>query len=354
MRQMLVPDPWNGLIKDSKLEQLKSLPSDTWCSLYRDWFNKDPLPKGHKLYIISYYLEAIDIDWVLAQCASVESPVILLSDCNYYDFPAPSNLYCFTYYSWHNQLDLVNHWFPDKKNKKIIHKASAVCHRITQSKLIITTALIQSFGINQCIIALNDWLDDISVHYRQPTGSKKIDALADRFWKEFYGKKITFDDFDQTKNQQRITSDPWTDIYQTTALNFTNESFHYSYMHTSHGKFCYPGPFLTEKTFKCLIGGTGFIPVGQFDTYHSLEKIGFNFDYGFTTEFDQDSGNITRLEKIVNLIEYLKPFSALDIFEMTKHSSQYNQDHIMSGQLNRVCQEHNDQQTQTILEKFTC
>jgi hypothetical protein len=350
---MLVPDPWNGILHDSDLDCLKSLPGNTWCSLYRNWFDKDPLPSGYDLYVISYYLEALDIDWIIDQCASVGAPIILLSDNNYYDFPAPPNLHCYTFYSWHRQLDLMSQWFPDKTEKNITHKASAVCHRVTQSKLIVITALIQSLGLDQCIIVLNDWLEDANVHNRQPTGSHKLDDLANIFWETLYGNKITFDDFDQTKNQQRITSDPWSNIYQSSAINFTNESFHYSYMHTKHGKFCYPGPFLTEKTFKCLLGGTGFVPVGQYDTYRSLGNLGFQFEYGFPTEFDQVDKNITRLEKIIDLIHYFKGFTYEEIFEMTEQSSLHNQDHIFSGKLFEICQNHNDRQTEIILEKFS-
>lgn len=353
MRQMLIPGPWNGLIKDSDLQELKSLPTRTWCSLYRDWFDKTPLPLGHDLYLISYYIDALDIDWIIEQCSNIDAPIILLSDCDYYDFPSPPNLYCYTVRSWHDQLQQMYNWFPIKVNKNITHKISAVCHRVTQSKLITTTALIEQFGIENCLIILNDWVESDHVHDKQPTGSKTLDRLADRFWNDLYGKKIRLDDFDQTQNHQRRTSDPWTSIYQSAGLHFTNESFHYSCMHNKHGKFCYPGPFLTEKTFKCLLGGTGFVPVGQFRTYHSLKEVGFKFDYDFDTGFDQDPGNITRLEKIIDLIKYLEPFSAAEIFEMTKDSSQHNQDHISSGRLDRICQEHNDRQIHAILERFS-
>lgn len=350
---MLIPEPWDGLIDDSDFEDLKSLPRNTWCSLYRNWFDKSPLPDGHDLYIISYHIDAIDLDWVLDQCRHISNPIILLSDLDYYDFPAPDNLYCYTYYKWHDQLRLINKWFPIQKNKNITHKVSAVCHRITQSKLTITTALIEQFGFDECLIILDDVLDADVTYNKQHTGSKELDRLSDYFWQNLYGKKIKFDDFDQTQNHQRRTSDPWFIIYQSAALHFTNESFHYSYMQTKYGNFVYPGPFLTEKTFKCLVGGTGFVPVGQFKTYHALEKLGFRFDYDFSTEFDLVSGNINRLEKIIDLIKYLKPFSAVDIFEMTKESCQHNQDHIFSGELDRVCQTHNDHQIQDILEKFS-
>lgn len=350
--EMLVPNPWNGLIGDSDLEELKSLPSRTWCSLYRGWNDQTPLPIGYDLYLISYYVEALDIDWILSQCEIIDAPIILLSDCYYYNFPSPPNLHCYTVRSWHRQLRLIQDWFPTHTKKHITHKVSAVCNRITQSKLVVTTALIEQFGLDDSLIILNDWLDPKSVHFKHPTGSKTLDRLADRFWNDLYGIKIKQDDFTQDLNYQRRNSDPWGIIYQSAALHFTNESFHYSYMSCKHGKFCYPGPFLTEKTFKCLLGGTGFVAVGQFHTYRALKEIGFQFDYGFTTEFDLDTGNITRLEKIISLIQYLGDFSAEEIFEMTKNSSQHNQDHILSGQLDRICQTHNDRQINSILGRF--
>jgi hypothetical protein len=92
-----------------------------------------------------------------------------------------------------------------------------------------------------------------------------------------------------------------------------------------------PGPHLTEKTFKCLLGGTAFIPVGQFDVYCTLSKLGLKFNYNIDISFDQDPGNLTRFVKIVNLIKTLGTMSAMDIYEATKESTEHNQ-HCVSGE----------------------
>jgi hypothetical protein len=98
-----------------------------------------------------------------------------------------------------------------------------------------------------------------------------------------------------------------------------------------------PGPYLTEKTFKCLLGGTAFVPVGQFDTYATLTQLGLQFDYGLDLSFDQDPGNLTRLEKMVVLIQQLGTMSAQDIYQTTLDSTQHNRDCVINGDFGRAC-----------------
>ena len=42
-----------------------------------------------------------------------------------------------------------------------------------------------------------------------------------------------------------------------------------------------------------MLGATAFIPVGQFETYRTLETLGFRFDYDFDITWDLDSGNLS-------------------------------------------------------------
>lgn len=354
MKTMLVPRLWQGLASEAHNEMywLNELPEETYCSLWRTWEQHD-LPMGFNLYVVSYHLEAVNIEWILRQCARLNAPIILLSDSSYYDFPKPNNLHCFTYIYWHKQLEQLQQWFPTAVTKNLTHKASSVCHRVTQSKLLVFTALAEELGSNALQI-LGSWIENQNVHYKEKTGNALLDLISNIFWSKYAGTEIRLDSFNQTMNQQNITSNPWTPIYQNCALHFTNESFHYSLMENDQGKFIYPGPFITEKTLKCLIGATGFIPVGQFDTYQALRDLGFAFNYQLDLSFDQDPGNLTRLESIVKLIISLKPMSIGDIFEATRESSLHNQDHVLSGKFSDVCEKVNHQTKNAILTQFNC
>jgi len=338
---MLHPDTWNGVasecpIKD--MEWIRSLGQKTYCHLWLRWPSKSNiiLPPGFDRYIVSFHLEAVDVDWLINQ--SIDAPIIVLTDSDSYNCPLPKNIKFYRFYWWHKQCELIKKWHPRFDLKKIEYQFSAISRRITQSRLLVVTALLENK--TDSLIRLDVYKDpDADIK----TGNKILDSLHDRFFNTWYGKTIDLPDTKSvfpngsTYGNQIINSNPWTEVYQNCALHFTNESFHYSYLEDNLGSYIYPGPFITEKTLKCLIGATGFVPVGQFQTYYALKQVGFKFDYDFDTNFDNDSGNISRLVSIVQLIENLSRWKPEDIFEATRESSKYNQEYIVSGDFYRFC-----------------
>lgn len=330
------------LIKGYELFRNYNFPKNGYWHLHTVWGTRYDLPLNYDYYIISWHMEQIDYEWLSRQ--SVDAPIYVLSDFNTYDnYRMPKNVTMLKWTYWHHALQRMIDWFGYAKiNKDIRYKYSAFCNRITQSKMIVTTALLESSVENDLLVSLSDWVEDKNVHDWNNTGMTSIDALKDIFLNKYLGKKIIMDDFDDaTQNYQIFTANPWHKAYQQAALHFTNESFHYSLMQDSKGQHIIPGPHLTEKTFKCLLGGTAFIPVGQFDVYRSLQNVGMEFDYGFDLSFDQDPGNLTRLQKILDLIDYLKDFDAMQIYQMTERSSLHNQDCILSGNFYSKCEQIN-------------
>jgi len=347
---MLVPLPESGTSSTIDLSNqtwLKDLKGKVWFDLWLRWPTHD-LPTGYELYVTSFHLEAVDIKWLHKQASFIDAPILVLSDSAQYDCPLPDNVHYFTYYWWHHQLELIKQWFPHKKTKNITKKFSAICNRITQSKLLVTASLLE-IAYQDSIIKLSDWEGQDS---RLKTGNVQLDDIVDNFYNKWFGTIIDLKDTKDFINQQNYSANPWTDVYQCCALHFTNESFHYSYMQDEIGHYNYPGPFITEKTLKCLAGGTGFVPIGQFDTYNKLAELGFQFEYDFDTSFDFDNGNITRLEKIVKLVHFLNNYTAEEIYNFTKTSSEYNQEHVYSNKFYKNCESHNDEIINTILSKF--
>jgi hypothetical protein len=341
-KQMLVPGPCRGT-KDSipqfpGYEWIKQLPDKKiYFALFQGWNNQD-LPQGHDYYIVSFHLEAVDIDWLQQQ--QVTGPIVVLFDGQDYGLKIPG-IYFVPFYYWHNQLDTMIEWFGLREKVTPRYKFSAVCNRITQSKLWITTKLLET-APDSSLIVLNSWLEEKNVHDWQPTGNATLDKLTQIFRDSYLGKEIKIDDFDNhTQNEQRITGTPWQPLYQDCAIHFTNESFHYSSMCQHNQEYIYPGPFITEKTLKCLLGATAFIPVGQFETYKTLSDLGLQFDYEFDISWDNDAGNITRADAIVNLINWLNGCDLSQLIEFTKLSNEYNQNYIISGQFFCRCNERN-------------
>lgn len=341
-KQMLVPGPCRG-IKDSipqfpGYEWIQKLPDKKiYFALFQSWHNQN-LPQGYDYYIVSFHLEAVDIGWLEQQQAT--GPIVVLFDGQDYDLKIPG-VHFVPFYYWHYQLDTMIEWFGIKEKSTPSYKFSAVCNRITQSKIWITTKLLE-IAKSTSLIVLNTWLEEANVHGWQMTGNTVLDQLTQVFRDQYVGQQIKIDNFNnQFDNQQYLTGNPWQPLYQDCAVHFTNESFHYNNMYQNRQTYIWPGPFLTEKTLKCLLGGTAFVPVGQFETYKTLTNLGLKFNYGFDTSWDLDSGNLSRHESIINLIDQLSQLDIDQLMHITQNSSKHNQDWITSGNFFKQCQEKN-------------
>ena len=347
---MFVPYSWRG--RPSELPRvleavswMRDIPDTCYLALWQRYPSMEGwnLPQGYDTYIVTFHLEPVDLDWVDEQARRVgDAQMIILFDGEFYTWPHADNVHCFSYLYWHEQLKKIVEWFPRPAKLPLrTHFASTFCSRITQSKLLAFTALAEYIGTDRCFLVLRDWLEEKNVHWRQHTGNVTIDAISDVFWEKYWGRTFTIDEYDESMNFQVFTGDPWHFSLQQVALHFTSETYHYSHMVDQRGDHIRPGPFLTEKTLRCLAGGTAFVPVGQFDTYGRLSRLGLRFDYGFDTAWDQDPGNLSRMVAIIKLIQDLARYSIDDVMNMTQHSTMHNDEHIRSGAFYRVCQAHN-------------
>jgi hypothetical protein len=327
-------------------EWIEKLPNK---KIYFALFQRSPgsLPAGYDYYIVSFHLEAIDLTWLQQQ--QVTGPIIVLFDGNDYNYSIP-NVHFVPFFYWHRQLDKINNWFGIQPKPQPQYKFSAVCNRITQSKVWVTTKLLEVAG-DTSLIKLSSWLESKNVHNWQATGNKTLDELTAIFVAKYQGHEMAVDDFvNEQHNVQNVTANPWQLLYQNSAIQFTNESFHYSGMQENGQSYTWPGPFITEKTLKCLVGQTAFVPVGQFETYKTLQDLGFNFDYGFDTAWDLDPGNMTRAEQIVKLIDKLNQLSVDELVITTQAANQFNQNHVVSGNFFQICEQQNAQAIEQVFK----
>ena len=347
--KMLAPNPVaisnvDAAAKIRGFDLFASLPPGGYFNLHWDWHRPDVIPKGYDYYIVHFHHEHIDFEWLEKQ--QVDKKIIVLMDFNTYpNSKWPPNCIPLRWIYWHHALRQMIELFGTEYNKNIKYKASAFCNRITQSKLVTTTALLETLDKDELLVSVSDWLENKNVHNWQLTGNRVIDALTSTFRKKYMGKLVKMDDFTNEQNYHHVTANPSQIAYQEASLHFTNESFHYSQMHDQ----VVPGPMLTEKTFKCLLGGTAFITVGQFDVYRSLEQLGMHFNYGeLDLSFDNDPGNLSRLESIVKLVYNLTNYTADELYGMTKDSSEHNQKLVTTGEFFHNCQINNLQTLEQI------
>ena len=328
-------------------EWIKKLPNkQIYFALFQRWPNYD-LPAGYDYYIVSFHLEVVDISWLKRQ--KVAGPIIVLADGQNYNLKI-SGVHFLPFFYWHYQLQKMQEWFGIKEKITPTYKFSTVCNRISQSKIWITTKLLET-AKESSLIVLSSWFEEKNVHSWHLTGSVKLDQLTQLFRDKYFGQEIKIDDFkNATHNQQNITGNPWQALYQDCAIHFTNESFHYSEMVEDNQVYVWPGPFITEKTLKCLLGSTAVIPVGQFETYKTLSNLGLKFDYEFDTQWDLDPGNLTRSNSIVNLIDHLNQCSVDELVAKTQKSNEYNQNYIVSGSFFKSCEQINEKSITQIVD----
>ena len=356
---MLVPSfPFNGNIdeftkrKDLHVgyEWVNTLPTSkkTYLSLFQRW-PTHALPPNYEIYIVSFHLETVAIEWLAEQSKRISGEIIVLFDGTSNNYTIPKVRFL-TYYYWHIQLNTMINWFGNNyKPKHITHKASAFCNRISTTKLVTFTAMAEYLNEDNCMLVLHDWLENENITQEHEYAPAVIKELFDIFFKKYYDKKYVIDNFTNDLNYQKHTANPWQPAYQNCALHFTNESYNTSDMFDV-ALYSHPGPFITEKTLKCLLGGTAFIPVGQYNTYGALSRVGFKFDYNFDTSFDNIVLDDDRLVATVELIKTLSNVSMNELYKGTKESSEYNFNYIVSGEFYKHCEKLNQHTVEQVLE----
>lgn len=319
-----------------------------WASV--DWVNcrQKNLPLGYQAYVIK--TEGPNTEWVKKQAQLVDGPIFYCClPKDYGTFDHIPNVHFVPTVEWHYQLQTMAQTFGAEVKKDIKYKISALCHRGTQSKIVVLSALAQHIGLNQCLVSLHKVRAD-EVHYWEPTDNPVVDQHTQYFLETFLNKSIYVDNF--TNRDHKQVHDFHHPAYLDSAININNESFHYSFIRNNNVNQINPGPFITEKTLKCLLSETAFINNGQFDVYATMRELGFEFNYGIDLDYDTDPGNISRLASILDLIKTLSSYTADELYQQTRHSCLHNKDHIMSGAFYQRAEVVNQRAIETILSQI--
>jgi len=303
-----------------------------WASV--DWHNSNQsLPPGYEFYLIK--TEGPNTTWLEQQANRVDGKLVVMclpNDYNY--FTAHKNIIFLSCVEWHYQLDAMQSQYGSTVSKSIDKKISILTNRITYSKSVALSAVLNQIPRSDVFYSLYKWIEDKNVHNWQNTSNATINYFKDIFLENFTN-------WSQQQDQAFLHNEPQYNYhhiaYQQCALNITNESWNYSLQHDK----ILPGPFITEKTLKCLLGETAFLPNGQHNTYGTLEQFGFKFDYGLDLSFDQELGDLTRLEGLVDCINTIGNIDNQDLFERTRYSCLHNKDCIVSKEFYHRAEEFN-------------
>ena len=315
-------------------------------------FGSDDLPPGHRGYIVK--VEGHDLDWLSRQTKLVDAPIFVLNGCvNPGDFFDPvASVHWLPWLDWHYSFQAMLHNFSPVVTKQLTKKISSLV-RISKPNKMIAVAAVKKYHSHDSIVSLNENLHWHTYLNNSRTGHSNFDALLKEV-DTYAGECQIIDDVakylgnNDTLLQIKL-NDFHHSAYQCCAINVTNESFYNSDGWDTNGRsFTYPGPFLTEKTLKCLLGETAFIANGQFQTYSTLRSLGFEFDYSLDLSYDNIKPDLDRLIAIFGLIQSLQSMDTMEIFENTRTSCLHNKEHVLSGKFYSISEKINQETVQYI------
>lgn len=256
----------------------------------------------------------------------------------------PSNVKMLPWLTWAYQLNVgIQHFGIANSIDKPTKKISSLSARHEFHKAAITAFLIEKFDDSELVLS---WHNN---HVNEVYYLTEDYFIPEQIKKYLNGKfsslqPIKLDQFENTPVANVNWHHP---AYLESSINLTNETVYNSQAQIGERCVNLPTPYLTEKTWKPLLAGRPFIPVGQANTLKSLQQLGFCFDYNLDLSFDSCIEDFTRMIKIYQVLESLIELSSLEIYNQTYQSCEHNLNHIQSGKLKIIC----DQLNATTLEK---
>lgn len=259
----------------------------------------------------------------------------------------PNNVTSIQWISWAQQLDVAMavHGISDAvmPATKIV---SSLSNRHEFHKAAVTAFLQKHVASDQYVLSWHDarW-DDI--YYLKPDffmPPEIRDLVLDTDFQHQMPIK-----FDTDFNQSPVANGNWHhSAYEQCGVNLTNESVFNSSGMINQKPGPLSGPYLTEKTWKPLLAGRPFIPVGQKNTIQSLEQLGLTFDWGIDLGFDHVDADFDRMLGIYQCLEQLITHSPNALVARSKDSCEHNLEWIRSGNFKLSCDRKNSSQVERI------
>jgi hypothetical protein len=261
----------------------------------------------------------------------------------------PDNIQFVRWITWHQQLQQLIDQFGINNNPALpLYKISSLSFRLSQYKNYITAYLLAHSDPDDLILTYHKMSGKKDDNHGYPKGIVWLDAL------DLAGLEATFinfkDDFGWNTNTP-VANGGWrTPPFLSALVNCTNESFHYSRSERNGKPFIFPGPYLTEKTWKPLLAGRPFVSVGQWHVYRALSELGLKFDFGFPIDFDQDSGDLTRIRDIFTTLDSIIQTPTKVLYEQSLSSVTHNLQMLESGAFAMECTQLNQLAKKQIVE----
>jgi hypothetical protein len=301
------------------------------------WFHglhskNQTIPDGFDRYILGFWFEVFEErDFQALYQRNPNAEFIILTDLNADAFSHHTRCRVINFY--HYRWFIENIEIPPIDWTTKSYKLSSLSNRINEFRYFVTAKLLDA---QQVYFTWNRHDVGANIDYiLQPAGSTKRDSLLATH-KHRLEQKINVEVFDNNPlANTKMSQHP---AYRNSFINCMNESKDVSW--TPEFGFC-PAPYLTEKTWKPIFFGNAVIFTGQSGTKKHLEKIGFSFEYPWSNAYDDVTGDLTRLEMILDTIDHVLSLDSSQILMSIRDSVEHNQNFVKAGRFQSWIDEQN-------------
>ena len=312
---------------------------DAYCWLNCQVFDASQIPVySYDKFVFSFHTEFLEYQMLYDFFAAhMDKSFLLITDWIHHEPLFPTNVNTVTWITLHVQAENIikSHGFC--KGKKPTKRLSSLAYRHEFHKAAITSYLLSHTLDSDRVLS---WWDIRNKHpyylednyFIHPEISKYI--LDPSFQTR---EPIKFDVFDNSPMANTQWRHP---AYLDCVLNLSNESV----FNTMSAMGRLPGPYITDKTWKVLLSGTGLLPVGQAGTLDHLQSLGLVFDYQIDMSFDSLIQDTERILGIYRTIDVILERSIDHLYKNIKASSEHNINQIVTKKFHQECQDHNDKQ----------
>ena len=312
---------------------------------------KFDLPLTADRYFVSFHTEQLDDDWIIQQANRVyPKPIMLVNDCKFVKNPQwPDNIIFIRWITVHQQLEyLANFYGVCYEPLLPKYHLSSLSFRHSQYKKFVSAWLIKNVDPTKLMLTWHGHVTHDSHIHGHPNWATWLDDL------DMPPGQLTCinwdDQFSLLKNEPLYNANWHCPPYTEALVNLTNETFNYSLSFKDNQSYTYLSPYITEKTYKPLLAGRPFVAVGQYQTLKTLTELGFDTNFGWISDYDHDSGDLTRIQKIFQTLDQIQSQNIKHLYEGSLDAVKHNVHHITSGNLSHCCDTLNQKNLKQIVD----
>lgn len=310
------------------------------------------VPDGRDLYIFSWFFEPFADQWFLEiYNRNPQAEFVVLTDLLENSFSKLSRVRVFNLFHYSTWIEAIKQVNPDPVCKPLSqrkYKLSALSSRLSEFKFYITCKLLEQ-NREDIFVSWNRGFDIRSQDnfIFEPTGYSHMDRLLKKYKEILRENEINPDTWENNPlNNCRFDHVG----YQDSIINCINETQNISQT-PEFGIL--PGPYISEKTWKPLFAGNAVIFSSQANLKNVLEGLGFQFEYPWAQNFDDEFCDTQRCEILLSHIDWIVSLDPTTLCSMCYDSVQHNLELAWSGKIESMLNERNQNSVARIKKYLT-